>query len=471
MGKNYETIRQKVDKFQQNHVFHFWDELTPQERNEFLAQLETIDFDLMKHLKAKYIDKKEQKIDMGDLEPIPAIPLPKTDEQIAAMEKARSAGEDRIRNGKVAALLVAGGQGTRLGYSGPKGKYPIGPLSKKSLFQLHAEKILALQRKFDVSIPWYIMTSETNHQETVTFFNDNNFFGLNESDVIFFIQGMLPAMDKNGKFFLDKKNHIFTNPNGHGGTLYALRENNCLDDMAKRGIEDIFYFQVDNVLTKICDPVFIGYHHLQNSDMSSKVVEKKAPEEKVGIIGKRNGKVTVIEYSDMPIEEQKKRDEDGKLKYRNGSIALHVIRKNFIEKLTADNLSLPFHVAHKKIKYIDEHGREVNPSEPNGYKFEMFIFDALPFAKNPVVMEVDRKEEFSPVKNKDGWENTPQTAQQDMMNFFARMLQRAGYKVEFDKKNNVKGKIEISPLFASSPEELRQKLGDDFHFNGELYLH
>ncbi|NOZ62645.1 MAG: UDPGP type 1 family protein [Calditrichaeota bacterium] len=471
MEKSYEKIRKKATNFGQEHVFRFWNELDEDERQSLCAQLERINFDLMQHLKEQYIDKKGHKIEIGDLKPIAAIPVPNTPEQISAMEKARQVGKQRIAAGKVAALLVAGGQGTRLGFHGPKGMYPICPMSQKTFFQLHAEKILSLRNKFGVSIPWYIMTSETNHRQTVDFFQRHNFFDLAKSDVIFFTQGMLPAMDENGKFFLDAKNHIFTNPNGHGGTLFALRDSNCLEDMAKRGIEDIFYFQVDNVLNKICDPVFIGYHHLQKSDMSSKVVEKRYPLEKVGVIGKRRGKVSVIEYSDMPEKDQRARDDSGKLKYRNGSIAIHVIDRKFIEKLTESNLSLPFHVAHKKITYLDEQGNEIEPAEANGYKFEMFIFDALPYAKNPVVMMVDRKEEFSPVKNKDGDENTPKTARRDLMNYYARMLQRAGYEVEFDEKNNVKGKIEISPLFAATPEDLRQKLGENFRFSGELYLH
>ncbi len=471
MEKKYQQIKKIVERYEQNHIFRFWDELTGAEKENFLQQLEAIDFELMAYLKEKYIDKKETHSIKGELEPVEAIPIPKTPEQIALAEKARLAGEKRIAEGKVAALLVAGGQGTRLDFPGPKGMFPIGPLSSRTLFQIHAEKILALRRKFQVSIPWYIMTSETNYQDTVEYFQQEKFFGIPENDVIFFVQGMIPAMDPNGKFFLDRKDHVFTNPNGHGGTLYALKDSGCLEDMKKRGIEDIFYFQVDNVLLKICDPIFIGYHHLQNSDMSAKIVEKKYPGEKVGVIGKRGGKVAVIEYSDMTKEDQEARDSDGRLKYRNGSIAIHVIRRSFIEKITASNVSLPYHVAHKKIKYLDENGVLIEPKEPNGYKFEMFIFDALPFAKDPVIMEVDRKEEFSPVKNKDGVENTPETARRDMFNFYARMLQRAGYDVEFDSNGNAKIKIEISPLFAMTPEELRAKLGDNFKPEGELYLH
>ncbi len=462
-------LRETVKKYNQEHVFRFWNELTETSQNNLINQLEAIDFDLMVELKKKYIDKSETRLFKGELEPPSIISLPHTDKQKQQAEQAKKAGEKLLTSGKVAALLVAGGQGTRLGFKGPKGMFPAGPISGKSLFQLHAEKIMALNRKYNITIAWYIMTSETNFNETVEYFKKNNYFGLAPDDVFFFVQGMIPAMDKSGYFFLDAKDHIFVNPNGHGGTLFALRDNGCIEDMSRRGIEEIFYFQVDNVLIKICDPYFIGYHHLAEAEMSAKVVSKKDPLEKVGIIGKLDGKITVIEYSDLPDEDKKARLPNGELKYRAGSIAIHTIKRKFIERLMQERIQLPYHVAHKKIPYIDENGNKIEPDAPNGYKFEMFIFDALPHAKNSIIMEIDRKNEFSPIKNATG-SNSQATAKQALMNYHGRMLQQAGFEVQFDKQGNLIGELEISPLFALDADELKNKLDPNFKFDGKLLL-
>ena len=462
-------LKKKALSFGQQHIFRFWDELNDRQKQQLLNQIETINFDLMVILKEKYLKQSKSSLASSDLEPTDIIPIPTTAQQIARAEQAKLVGEQLLKKGKVGAILVAGGQGTRLGFDGPKGKFSAGPISRKSLFQLHAEKIKAIGQKYQTIIPWFIMTSETNHQETLEFFNDHKHFGLNAADVIFFTQSMIPAIDEQGRFFLDEKHHIFCNPNGHGGTIYALRDNGCLTEMKRRGIEELFYFQVDNVLIKICDPIFLGYHHQAQAEMSSKVVRKTDPEEKVGVIGKINGKLTVIEYSDLPQSAMEARDETGQLKYHSGSIAIHAIRRDFIERLTDRDFSLPYHVAHKAIPYIDEMGNYIEPDSPNGYKFEMFIFDALPYASNSVVMEVARQDEFSPIKDADG-KNSPATAEQDLMNYFGRMLQRAGVSVVFDHNNNLSGKLEISSLFALDVAELKQKLPPNFRFDGEMYF-
>jgi UDP-N-acetylglucosamine/UDP-N-acetylgalactosamine diphosphorylase len=369
----------------------------------------------------------------------------------------------------VAAFLVAGGQGTRLGYSGPKGKFRISPIKEKSLFQLHAEKILAMSRKYRANIPWYIMTSDTNHQETVDFFETCEYFGLNPKDVVFFSQEMIPALDANGRLILDAKDHIFTNPNGHGGSLSALKKSGALEDMRRRGIDLIFYFQVDNVLVKICDPVFLGYHVQNQAHMSTKVVAKTDPYEKVGVLGRMNGRLGVIEYSDLSDEQKEARNPDGSLKFGAGNIAIHVLNVDFVEQENQGGLRLPWHIAHKKIPYLDENGKRIEPKEPNGYKFETFVFDALGDAEKTVILEVKREEEFSPVKNAQGVDS-PATARRDMINLFGSWLEKAGVPIPRDSQNNVKGKIEISALFALDEEELIHKIDPDLKFEGRLYL-
>ncbi|MBD3288673.1 UDPGP type 1 family protein [candidate division KSB1 bacterium] len=463
------AVMEKAHQYGQGHVFKYWDELNDSEKQQLLNQIKAVDFELLRRLADEHILEPAEQSVAGVLEPAEIIPIPDSDELLQKADSAGKTGEKLLRDGKVAALLVSGGQGTRLGFDGPKGKFPAGPLSNKTLFQLHAEKIIAMQRRYKTTIPWYIMTSETNDAETREFFEENKYFGLNKKDVIFFTQRMIPAMDENGKFILDSKHHIFTNPNGHGGTLFSLYDSGSLADMKKRGVEEIFYFQVDNVLLRMCDPVFLGYHVQDNAEMSSKVVPKKHPMEKVGVLGIMDGRLSVVEYSDLSEAEMKATNPDGSLKYDGGNIAIHILNLKFVEELVTGKLRLPYHVAHKKIPYLDEAGQLVEPKKPNGYKFEMFIFDALPFTNDSVVMEVVRDDEFSPIKNATG-DDSPATAKQDLMNHHARMLTKAGVQVPFDSEGNVKGSVEISSLFALDERDLKEKIDKTFVFRDNLFL-
>lgn len=469
-NQQFQKLYNLYEKYRQHHVFKFWHQLENKQKDRFLRQLESIDLELIEQLGKKFItNPKGSRQQTVELLPADVIPVPQIDEQIQNAGQARKLGEELLRSGKVGIILVAGGQGTRLGFSGPKGKFPITPVRNKSLFQNHGEKIIALSKKYQTILPWYIMTSEVNHGETKDFFSQNNYFGLNPSDVLFFQQQMIPGVDDNGKLFLEQKDRLFTNPNGHGGTFQALFKSGALEDLARRGIEELFYFQVDNVLVQICDPIFLGYHLQAKTEMSSKVLSKRDPYEKVGVLGFSNGKLTVIEYSDLSNEELVARNPDGTLKFDAGSIAIHMINRYFIEKLI-DNNRLPYHLAVKKISYIDDFGKTVSPSKPNGFKFEMFIFDALQYTTNSVVMEVDRKVEFSPVKNAEG-EDSSETAQRDLCNMYGDWLKSAGVKIEKTGKNdNLQGKLEISPLFAINKEEFIAKCPEGLKFYDGLYL-
>jgi len=457
-----QKIIDRVREAGQEHVFKFWAELDDTGKTRLLQQLSDIDFDLLSRLKRDFIDTDEKQLD-AVLEPANFIPVPETPEQQANHQAARETGEEALRAGRVAAFLVAGGQGTRLGFSGPKGKFPISPIKEKTLFQLHAEKILALSRKYEVTIPWYIMTSEANHKETAAFFEEHDYFGLKAKDVMFFRQDMIPALDPKGRLFLDRKDHIFQNPNGHGGSLSALKNSGALEEMKQRGIDIVFF------LINMCDPVFIGYHLRDDAQMSAKVVQKTDPAEKVGVIGYINGNLGVIEYSDLPEEQQNARNPDGTLKFRGGSIAIHVFDVEFIEQENRGGLRLPWHVAHKKIPHLDGDGNLIEPDAPNGYKFETFVFDALGDAERAVFLEVNRKEEFSPVKNAEGTDS-PETARRDQSNLFGSWLEEAGVQIQRDANHNVQGKIEISPLYALDAAEVRARVDSDLKFEGELYL-
>ena len=460
---------QKIKNYDQQHLLNIIENLSVQQKENYIMQLSSIDFELLKQLSEKNINNSKNEKQNLNLEPVNIIAIPETEEQKQYAKKAKTTGEEMLRTGKVAALLVAGGQGTRLGIKGPKGLVSAGTVSNKTLFQLHADKINALSKKYDTPIPWLIMTSEVNDKETREYFETNNYLGLNKNNIYFFTQGMIPAVDESGHVFMDQKDHVFTNPNGHGGTLHALKDGGVLAKLKRRGIEELFYFQIDNVLIKICDPYFIGYHTLESAEMSAKIVKKTDAAEKVGVIGRLDGKITAIEYSDMPLETLEEKNEDGSLKYSAGSIAIHMFKMSFIEKITSGELKLPYHVAHKSISHLNKKGKLVKPEKPNGYKFEMFIFDALPMANASVIMEVVRENEFSPIKNKTGIDSLV-TAQRDLNNYFGQMLKSTGIEIPFDSENNVVGNIEINSTFALDEEELKDKIPQNLKFKNNLYL-
>lgn len=446
-------LRNLAEEHGQEHVFRFWDELNSAERLVLLDQLRNVDFALTERLVRKHIVAAAVSPEKGTLSPAPIIALPSSEKEEQATGAAHQRGEELLRKGQVACYVVAGGQGTRLGFDGPKGTFTIGPVSQRSLFQIHAEKIRALSVRYGAKIPWYVMTSEGNHPATVNFFQKMQFFGLGQENVRFFQQEMLPAVDEKGKFLLHAKSCIFTSPNGHGGSLKALHESGSLRDMRERGIDSIFYFQVDNPLVDVCDPVFLGHHALGESEMSSKVVRKSSWEERVGVIVLRDGVLTVIEYSDLSDEEAQAITSDGNLKYWAGSIAIHLLSVDFVEGLNQGGFSLPYHRAAKNVPYLDEAGSRCEPTDKNGIKFETFVFDALNKARHSVTMEVRREQEFSPVKNATG-DDSPRKAREDMTALYLRWLEACGAKVERGEDGSFAGHVEINPLMALDAADL-----------------
>ena len=471
LGKKYPNYKRWIEnafKSGQSHLFRWWNEITDAEKKRLLEQTAGIDFQFVQKLFNDNQQKTKNTL-QGDLVPPQIIPIPKTTPELALAQRARQIGEASLRRGEIAILTVAGGHGTRLGSNGPKGTLPIAPVSGKSIFQLHAEKIRAVQQKYHTYIPWYIMTSETNDRVTQDFFQSHRFFGLDTEQVCFFTQGMLPAVDLHGKLLMNSKSDIVMSPNGHGGTIIALREKGILEDMEERGIKHIFYHQVDNVLIKIADPVFVGYHLKNDAEMSLKIVKKCHPGEKVGIVAHSNGHLQVIEYSELSHEDMHARNEDGALKHDAANIAVHMISVDFLEKIYQHGDALPFHAALKKVPYLNDKGETINPEENNAIKFESFIFDVLKYIEKGVIMEVLREDEFSPVKNMEG-ENSPTTARQDMINLFGRWLRNAGISIPADAQGNVIGLIEINPCFALDEEELRKKIDKHLQFNGNLIV-
>jgi len=454
------AIRARVADAGQDHVFRFWNDLPPDGRRRLLEQLAEIDFRQLDRLIDRHVRHPEPLPLPEDLVPAPFIPLPVTDQDHAERRRMHDRGNDLIAAGKVAAFTVAGGQGTRLGYDGPKGAFPVGPVSGRPLFQVFAEGIRAFRRASGAAIPWYIMTSETNDRATRDFFAKHNYFGLPADDVRFFSQGMMPAVDFQGRLILSAPDSLARSPDGHGGSLLALARCGMLADMADRGIEHISYWQVDNPLVPPLDPVFLGYHADAASEMSSKMARKRGPFEKLGNFCLSGGRLHVIEYSDMPADLAQQTDADGQLRFQAGSIAIHILARRFVERLTeGGGLALPFHRAEKKIPYVNEAGETITPQEPNGVKFERFIFDALPLAANPVVLEIDRAREFSPIKNAQG-DDSPATARRDMVRLAASMLDAAGAAVPRNDDGEPAVQVEISPLAARTVDELKQVCAD-----------
>ncbi len=454
-------LQNRFESRGQGQVFQFFHELSSAEQEQLSAQAADIDLDELDRLVDSLVKGKVEGNDSiaDELSPADFTPLPANGGDAALWTEAKETGEEALRAGRVAAFTVAGGQGTRLGYDGPKGTFPVTPVLKKTLFQVFAEKILAAGNHYGKSIPWFLMTSISNHEATVSFFRENNFFGLKEEDVSFFSQGLMPAVDSEGKILLDEKGSIALSPDGHGGSLRALVRSGAISKMEERGIDIVSYFQVDNPLVRCLDPEFIGFHILRNSELSSKALPKAYPEEKVGVFCEQNGQAVVVEYSDLPERLSQERDDAGELTFRGGSIAIHLFDRDFVKKLgsgDSEETRLPFHKANKKVPFVDTDGQRNEPAEPNACKFEMFVFDALPFAKNPVIIETGRADDFSPVKNAEGVDS-PATSKDDQLRQFARWAVAAGIEIETDETGLPSITFEISPVFADTCERFVEK--------------
>ena len=425
-------IKEKLSNIGQGHIFDFYSELSEAEQEAFLTQLESIDLNEFKTQVDRLVlaNVKEADFDWNALKPADYIPLPENNGDTALWNRAKVVGERVIKEGRVAAFTVAGGQGTRLGYDGPKGTFPVTPLSEKSLFEVFANKITRASERYGVRIPWFIMTSEMNHKATIEAFEANQYFGMPKESLFFFSQALFPAVDLSGKMLLEDKGRLVMTPNGHGGSLRALVDSGAIEKMHSEGIDILSYFQVDNPLVPCIDPAFIGFHVLNQSELSSKMIPKAYPLEKVGMFCQYKGSNLVVEYSDMPKAMQELTDEAGGILFRSGSVAIHLFDRDFIERVgsTSSTDKLPYHKALKKIPFINTSGIQEVPKETNGVKFEMFVFDALSKAKNPVIIEGLRNDNFSPVKNADGIDSL-ESCQNDLLKQAIRWLDSSGVEL------------------------------------------
>lgn len=452
-----EKIAQMLKGYGQEHLLAFYDQLNQGQKQRLCQQIEALDFSRIPGWIEKYVlknDPPELPAHFGPAQSYSAVAA-ETDEQ-NKYSTARQKGVELLGDGKVAAFVVAGGQGTRLGFDGPKGDYPISPIKNKTLFRLFAESLLAAGNKYGFEPIWYIMTSPLNHDETVKIFESNDYYGLAGSNVFIFQQGTLPNFSRDGKILLAGKSTVATSPDGHGGSLKALHDSGALKDMKNRGIEYISYFQVDNPLVNVTDPLFIGLHAMDEAQMSSKALIKANPTEKVGNFCIAGGRVMVIEYSDLPDEHAHQRKPDGSLVFELGSIAIHIINRSFVEELNDGEFSLPIHRADKKIAHIDTNGQQVAPKEPNGIKLETFVFDALALAERSIILETIRSQEFAPVKNAAGTDSAEVTKHM-ISQRGANWLQTAGIYVPKKPDGSPDCVIEIAPSFALCPEDVQTK--------------
>lgn len=462
---NNSGMRSQLASIGQEHVLRFWDELTAGQRSDLEAQLRSIDLKGLPALVESQVKQKPEVRLGSDIQPVSAYPVESRSGGRAWDRAAYAAkGQALVRAGKVAAFTVAGGQGTRLGFDGPKGCYPGSAVKGKPLFQCLAEWILAAQQRWSApgkTIPWYIMTSPINHEPTVDYFAANKFFGLRAQDVMFFPQGVMPSFEMGtGRMLLDQKHSLALSPDGHGGSLRALHTSGALEDMASRGVEQISYTQIDNPLVRVIDPVFLGLHCYapdSSGEMSSKMVTKVNAAERVGVLCRVDGRTAVIEYSDMPEALARATNTDGELKFAAGSIAIHVIAVNFVRKLNAgETFSLPYHRAEKKVPYIDvTTGKRIEPERLNAVKLETFVFDALPLAERSIVLETDRIDEFAPIKNATG-PDSPETCREIQTRRAVRWLSAAGCRVPFKADGSLDCVVEISPLRAMCAHEVKE---------------
>ncbi len=448
----------RLEALGQGHLVDAVERLPEPQRHGLVAQIRGLDLELVAELAGRFAGPDaEGEEPPSDITPADAIPIPRDEAARARERRAYEEGERRLRAGELACVLLAGGQGTRLGFDGPKGDLPFAPISGHTLFAHHSAKVVALRRRYGCELPFIILTSPANDAATRASFDASDRYGLGPHGVQFVVQGTMPAVDREtGAILLEAPGRLALSPDGHGGVLTALRRAGALDALRSRGVRTIFTFQVDNPLLSVARPAFVGYHALAGADMSSIVVHKLSPDERMGVVARVDGRTAVVEYSDLPDQLARWRDPEGRLVLWAGSIAAHCIEVDFVERLTETGRGLPFHRALKRVPHVTADGGLVDPEAPNGIKLETFLFDALPLARATTTVEVSREDEFSPIKNADG-DDSPAMARLHLNRLYARWLEGAGIPVARDGDGEPVD-LEIDPRLALDADELAERL-------------
>ncbi len=452
-------VASKLAEYRQEHLLQWWDELSGEQQDSLKTQIQSVDFETIQRVwqeSKQGSDTADTGVDRVEQAAAPgAVVLqPSSDAEETQWQHATKVGAKLLTDSKVAVITVAGGQGSRLGFAHPKGMFPIGPISSRSLFQVFAEQILARKRRHGGAIPWLIMTSAATHAETIDFFEQHDFWGLDRNTVAFFQQGSMPAVDaSSGRVLMSAPDALCLSPDGHGGLVMALKSSGLLDRMASDGIESFFYHQVDNPTVIMCDPALVGLHTLNDSQLTTSVVKKKHPTEPMGVLVDINDHVEIIEYSELDEEQAAGEDASGQWIFWAGNTAIHIFSLSFLEQLTTGGGQLELHVAKKPVDHLDATGKLVETSELNANKFERFIFDALPLASTALIVEGSREREFNPVKNAEG-NDSPATSRAALSRIGREWLATAGHSVRETAT------VEISPLTALDANELASRLAD-----------
>ena len=439
-------------------------------RDRLEAQIRALDLDQLRNLIRALVHEEEETAVPDDLEPPDVVALAKSEGDVARDRHARMVGEELLSEGRIAAVLVAGGQGTRLGFDGPKGAFPFAPITGRTLFAHHAAKIAAIRSRYGTTLPWYVMTSPQNDEATRAIFEANDWYGLPPDSVRLFVQGTQPAVERRtGRILREAPDRIALSPDGHGGLFPALRRNGLLDEMREQGVTTMFTFQVDNPLARIARPELLGHHAIGGSEMTNVVVRKKHAKERTGVVARSQNRTILVEYSDLPDRFATATGADGGLRFWAGSIAEHCIALDLAERVAEDGAGLPFHRAIKTVPYIDGAGDRIVLDAPNAVKFESFIFDALPRAERVMSVEAAREDEFSPIKNASG-DDSPETARIDLNRMYARWLGAAGIEVPRTVEDEPRFDIEIDPGYALDEDALAARVDPHLRVDGPLVL-
>lgn len=445
------ALEERLARYGQRHLLAGTVDLEPRVRERFLARLASVDWD--------ELARTPEPLDLTDVRPSRVVTLAERRERAGELVPR---GEARYREGGVSVLMVAGGQGTRLGFRGPKGCFPLAPHSGKTIYQWQAEKVVSLSRRVGYDVPLLVMTSPATDAETREFFAAHAFFGLGEDQLRFFVQGTVPSVDREGRALLEKPGSLLENPDGHGGAFTALVESGNLERLRRERVTQLLSIQVDNVLAPVDDPVLVGLAAAEGADVVSKVIEKAHPDEKVGHLVDVGGRDRIIEYTELSPEQARARTEDGALLFRWGSPGMHCWGVASLGRLADERYRLPLHRSAKPLKaWLDGTVQEVE-----GWKYERFIFDLLPQAERSLGMEIDRDAEFAPVKNASG-ADSPATAVALAHMQYVAWLEAAGVVVELSPE----ARVEISPLFAATREQFLERWdGRLSELRGDLYL-
>lgn len=388
---NYNEALCKLNLYGQGHVLKYYDELQQSQKDELLSQIEATDFSIITMCDNKQAPKK------GEISPLGAMQLSQID---ANRDEFYQIGINAIKEGRVGAVLLAGGMGTRLGSDEPKGMYNIGETKDVYIFERIISNLLDVVKLSGTYIHLFIMTSDKNNDTTVKFFRDKNYFGYDKDFITFFVQEMAPATDYDGKIYMESKSKMSTSPNGNGGWFKSMERSKALDIVKNSGIEWLNVFAVDNVLQRIADPVFVGATIKMQAQVGAKVVKKATKDEKVGVMCLEDGKPSIVEYYELTDELMDTVDENGELAYNYGVILNYLLSVKHLEQIMQKDM--PLHIVEKKIPYINEMGEFIKPEQPNGYKFETLILDMIHLLDSCLSFEVVRDKEFAPIKNKTG---------------------------------------------------------------------